>query len=237
MDYKIVMDSAGDLLEMEQAEFSNVPLKILAGEREFVDDEQVYYAGSGQGGVVAPRADEVADYAGIVLLSTSPRPYYEVIYDQRINYGLVDRSDEEIYYLVSRTDTERKFLKDGEYLEIKEEDITKDIIFGRPTAFWKDFLQIDCAAYLKEVQKPVLILQGDTDYMIKKDVDFAAWQEEMADESYATLKSYEGLSFFFTESKGIFAGHYKEFDRPARVSANVIEDIGSWILNEGTLAE
>ncbi len=220
----------------EYTDYSLDATEILR-ELEFVDDDQVYYAGSSQGGVVVPRADEVADYAGIVLLSTSPRPYYEVIYDQRINYGLVDRSDEEIYYLVSRTDTERKFLKDGEYLEIKEEDITKDIIFGRPTAFWKDFLQIDCAAYLKEVQKPVLILQGDTDYMIKKDVDFAAWQEEMADESYATLKSYEGLSFFFTESKGIFAGHYKEFDRPARVSANVIEDIGSWILNEGTLAE
>ena len=38
MDYKIVMDSAGDLMEMEGAEFSNVPLKILAGDREFVDD-------------------------------------------------------------------------------------------------------------------------------------------------------------------------------------------------------
>lgn len=38
MEYKIVMDSAGDLLEMEGAEFSNVPLKILAGDREFVDD-------------------------------------------------------------------------------------------------------------------------------------------------------------------------------------------------------
>ena len=39
MDYKIVMDSAGDLKEMEGAEFANVPLKILAGEREFVDNE------------------------------------------------------------------------------------------------------------------------------------------------------------------------------------------------------
>ena len=39
MDYKIVMDSAGDLKEMEGAEFANVPLKIVAGEREFVDDE------------------------------------------------------------------------------------------------------------------------------------------------------------------------------------------------------
>ena len=39
MDYKIVMDSAGDLKEMDGAEFANVPLKILAGEREFVDNE------------------------------------------------------------------------------------------------------------------------------------------------------------------------------------------------------
>ncbi len=204
---------------------------------EFVDTEQVYYAGSSQGGVVAPRADEIADYAGVILLSTSPRPYYDVIYDQRINYGLADRSDEEIYYLVSRTEAERDYLKDGEYLETDEEDIMKDVIFGRPTAFWLDFLEIDCAAYLKTVQKPVLILQGENDYMIKRDVDFAAWQEEMANESYATLKSYEGLSFFFTESKGIFSGHYKEFDRPARVSENVIGDIGNWMLNEGTLAE
>lgn len=39
MDVKIVMDSAGDLQEMEGVNFANVPLKILAGEREFVDDE------------------------------------------------------------------------------------------------------------------------------------------------------------------------------------------------------
>lgn len=38
MDYKIVMDSAGDLQQMEETFFSSVPLKILAGDREFVDD-------------------------------------------------------------------------------------------------------------------------------------------------------------------------------------------------------
>ena len=204
---------------------------------DFVDAEQVYYAGSGQGGVVAPRADEIADYAGIIMLSTSPRPYYDVIYDQRINYGLIDRSDEEIYYLVSRTEAERDYLEDGDHLDVEEEDLMQDVIFGRTTAFWVDFLEIDCAEYLKEVQKPVLILQGENDYMITMDADYSVWQEEMEDESYATLKSYEGLSFFMTESKGIFSGHYMEFDRPARVSETVIEDVATWMLNEGTLAE
>ena len=171
------------------------------------------------------------------MLSTSPRPYYDVIYDQRINYGLIDRSDEEIYYLVSRTEAERDYLEDGDHLDVEEEDLMQDVIFGRTTAFWVDFLEIDCAEYLKEVQKPVLILQGENDYMITMDADYSVWQEEMEDESYATLKSYEGLSFFMTESKGIFSGHYMEFDRPARVSETVIEDVATWMLNEGTLAE
>ena len=41
MEYKIVMDSAGDLREMADANFASVPLKILAGDREFVDDATV----------------------------------------------------------------------------------------------------------------------------------------------------------------------------------------------------
>ena len=41
MEYKIVMDSAGDLRQMEDTNFESVPLKILAGDREFVDDAQL----------------------------------------------------------------------------------------------------------------------------------------------------------------------------------------------------
>ena len=72
MDYKIVMDSAGDLLEMEQAEFSNVPLKILAGEREFVDDattdvaEMVEYMRTyvGKSSTACPSAGEYLEAFG-----------------------------------------------------------------------------------------------------------------------------------------------------------------------------
>ena len=37
MSNKVVMDSSGDLLQLEGVDFANVPLKILAGDREFVD--------------------------------------------------------------------------------------------------------------------------------------------------------------------------------------------------------
>ena len=38
MKYKIVMDSAGNLLSLDNVDYSCAPLKIRAGEREFVDD-------------------------------------------------------------------------------------------------------------------------------------------------------------------------------------------------------
>ena len=38
MNYKIVVDSSSDLLALEGVSFASAPLKIQAGEREFVDD-------------------------------------------------------------------------------------------------------------------------------------------------------------------------------------------------------
>ncbi len=41
MTYKIAMDSSSNLWEMPAANFASVPLKILAGDREFTDDENL----------------------------------------------------------------------------------------------------------------------------------------------------------------------------------------------------
>lgn len=38
MDFKIVMDSSGDIKELDGIAFSSVPLKVIAGEKEYVDD-------------------------------------------------------------------------------------------------------------------------------------------------------------------------------------------------------
>ena len=40
MKSKIVMDSAGDLKELSGVDYANVPLKILAGDHEFVDSDE-----------------------------------------------------------------------------------------------------------------------------------------------------------------------------------------------------
>lgn len=44
MEHKLVMDTSGDILSFEGIDFASVPMKILAGEREFVDNEQTNVA-------------------------------------------------------------------------------------------------------------------------------------------------------------------------------------------------
>lgn len=199
---------------------------------DFVDPDQIYYVGHSQGAIVAPRAQkEGGDYAGFILINTSPRKWYDVIYDQYIHYGLVDQSSESIYYLVSRLKTERSFIADGKCETLPEDELTQDFLLTRPACFWNDFLSFDYVGELKNLQMPTLILQGGTDYQITVDRDYSVWQEEMADEPYVTMKCYDGLNHLMVESKGCFAGHYKEYDIPGRASQDVIDDIASFVLS------
>lgn len=225
-DFTVAFEYTDDVLDATR----------LIREQPYVDSEKVYYIGHSLGAVVAPRIDEAGgDYAGMVLLSSSPRPWYEVAYDQYINYGLVDQESEAIYYLVSKIKAEREFVEKGEYEEMTDEELLENFVLTRSAYYWKDFLSYDYVGKLKEMQKPTLILHGEADFQLLVNVDFAAWQREVGGESWATLKSYEGLNHLLTKSQGCFAGHYKEYDMPGRASEEVLQDIADWILN-GTVS-
>ena len=72
MNYKIVVDSSADLLEMAGVSLANAPLKITSGEREFVDDanldvaEMVEYLRhyTGRSSTACPSAGEWIDAFG-----------------------------------------------------------------------------------------------------------------------------------------------------------------------------
>ena len=66
MNYKIVVDSSDDLLALDGVAFASAPLKIQAGEREFVDNAELDVAGmveylkhyNGRSGTACPSAGE-----------------------------------------------------------------------------------------------------------------------------------------------------------------------------------
>jgi len=230
------LDEAADLsvftVAWEYTEDANRAAAMLQ-ELPYVDADQIWYVGHSQGAQVGSRADQEAGglYAGFILINTSPRGWWEVAYDQYINYGLIDRSSEEIYYLVSKIKTERDFIADGSCEKMSEQELRETFILTRAAGFWVDYRSFDYVAAFKEAAKPTLILQGGTDYQVTEDVDFAAWQEEVGDCSWAELKSYEGLNHLLVASKGAFAGHYKEYDIPGLADETALSDIAAFILN------
>lgn len=72
MEYKIVMDSAGDVKALDGIPFECVPLKILAGDREYVDDCNLDVAGMvkdlknyhGKSGTACPGVGEYVEAFG-----------------------------------------------------------------------------------------------------------------------------------------------------------------------------
>lgn len=198
----------------------------------FVDKDHIYYIGHSQGAIVAPRVDEENPYgsfAGYVLINSSPRTWSEVIFDQYMNYGLIDRSDDEIYYLVSKLKTEKKFIEDGSIYKVPDSEALEDFPLGRSAAFWQDYLSYDYVEGFRKAGKPLLIVQGGNDYQITEETDFAAFKEIFGAESYATLKSYDGLNHLMVPSKGAFSGHYKEYDIPGTAGETFVNDLCSWL--------
>lgn len=218
-------------VKWEYTEDANMAAQYLK-DMECVDDDRIFYIGHSQGAQVGSRADQEAGglYAGFILINSSPREWEHVIYDQYINYGLVDRSQEEVYYLVSKVKTERDFIADGSCAKMKKDELTENFILSRAAGFWVDYLSFDYVKAYQDAAKPMLILQGGNDYQITEAVDFAEWQKTMTGCDFVTLKSYENLNHLMVESKGIFFGHYKEYDIPGLADETVISDICSFML-------
>ena len=69
MKYKIVMDSAGDIRELSGISFADVPMKIIAGDKEFTDDPSLDVDGmidflSKYKGKVSSACPGVGDFTG-----------------------------------------------------------------------------------------------------------------------------------------------------------------------------
>lgn len=90
----------------------------------------------------------------------------------------------------------------------------------------------DAGALAAESEKPLLLLQGEDDFQVYVDKDFALWQEALADKENATFISYPGLNHFLVDYDGPDAGTIAEYEHPGVVDKQIIETIADWILEQ-----
>ena len=194
-----------------------------------IDSDKIFIIGHSMGGMLAPRIDaEGGDYRGLIIMAGTPRRLEDVMKEQLGE--TLDQMNPFVRKLASGSIN--KLLKkfDGMY-DVPDEQAKKIKIGNGATLYYfKDMGQVTVAEYLADNHKPMLIMQGDKDFQVKADVDFAIYKEMLKDRSNVTFKLYENLNHAFVNSVyGTISKAKQEYNVEQHIGENVIADIANWI--------
>jgi dienelactone hydrolase len=183
--------------------------------RKEINTEQIYIVGHSLGACLAPRiALSCPKTAGLVLLAGSPRPLEDIIVDQAAELA------------PSQLDAARQNAQKIKALNPSGTTQTDEMISGAYAAYWKDLDSVNEIDIAKQVNKRMLILQGERDAQVFMK-DFNLWKSGLSGLSDVSFKSYPKLNHLFIEGSG--AANIKEYSTPGKVAQYVIDDIAAWI--------
>lgn len=194
----------------------------LASKNDKLDSKKIYVLGHSLGGMLAPRiAYDNSKVAGVISLAGSPRNIEDIILDQNINAidasGLSDKEKEEQLLRVNEAVNQIKGLNEND---------TK-VIMNISAKYWHSLSNINQSKCAKELEIPMLFLQGEADFQVFSDKDFKQWEESLTSRKNCSFKLYEGLNHLFMKSKG--KADVTEYDTSDNVDSQVIKDIADWI--------
>lgn len=220
-----ISDPAGFTVDDETVTDAVAAVRLLQATAK-VSPDRVYVLGHSLGGMLAPRiATRTAEAAGrpaagIVMMAANARDLLSVMLEQVEYLARLDGTFspvEQAQLQDLRTQVDR----------IRSGSLTaQELVLGAGKAYWTDLLAYNQVATAKALDTPLLLLQGERDYQVTM-VDFAAWQQALAERPKATLKSYPALNHLMIAGEGP-AGP-AEYQQPGNVARAVVDDIAAWI--------
>ena len=226
--------AAKEKLNIENEVLDDVKSAIaLLSADERIDGNNIFVLGHSLGGMLVPNiAYENQNVKGVISMAGSLRPLYEIQYDQN--------KDIEQSYLVksSISDEELNMLRNqmGQVekdIEVLRGDISvvndDTILLGVPASYYKSLDEHSGMKYIDKIKVPMLILQGDADFQVYPNKDFALWQEVLGNRENVSFRLYEGLNHLMMETNGLKDA--SEYKTEGHVSSAVTADIAEFILN------
>ena len=198
---------------------------------ERIASENIFIIGHSMGGMLAPRIDdEGGDYRGLIIMAGTPRRLEEILKEQ------MEESLSEMPGFVQKLGAKKAkgFLDKFEGLyDLSDEDAKKVKVGGGTTLYYfKEMGELPVSYYLAKSDKPMFIMQGEKDFQVKADKDFAAYKEILKDKDNVTFKLYENLNHAFVPSVyGSISKAKKEYNVEQHIGENVIKDLADWIKN------
>ena len=196
-----------------------------------IDPDSVFIVGHSMGAMLAPRIDaEGGNFRGLILMAGSPFRLEEIVVRQLKQSGQSQGGVMKAVVSLEDRIFSKKFA--GLY-ELSDEEAKKKKFAGSTTLYYfKEMGKKTAVDYLKETDKPVLIMQGGKDFQVLATEDFAGFREQLEDRCNVEYRLYEELNHIFV--KGIYndilkAG--KEYRVEQHIGAEVLDDIAGFIVN------
>lgn len=227
--FKLLRDKSLTVTVKEETiEDAILATELLRGDPR-IDPANIFIIGHSMGAMLAPRVDkEGGNYRGLILLAGTPRRLEEVMVEQN-NEVLAEMKG------LARRLVEKQIKKlngtfDGLY-EMSDEDAKKKKLGGGVTLYYfKEMGEPPVESYLKNLKKPILVMQGEKDFQVKADTDFRLYKELLADHPNASFILYENLNHAFVPSVyGSISKAKQEYGVEQHIGENVIADIARWI--------
>ena len=181
------------------------------------------------GGMLAPRIDaEGGNFRGLIMMAGSPLPMEKIMLIQLEEQlaemkGLTKK-------IISKQLDKFTALFEGLYELTDEAAKATKIGNGVTLYYFKEMGQPTVEDYLNKTDKPMLIMQGEKDFQVRADRDYAAYQKILVGRSNVTFKLYPGLNHAFVPATyEDISMAKKEYSIEKHIGDDVISDIANWI--------
>lgn len=227
--FKLLRDKSTPITVKEETIEDALLATELLRQDPRIDPARIFIVGHSMGGMLAPRIDaEGGNYRGLIIMAGTPRKLEEVLIEQTeealssLNSLLRRLAGKQVQKLTN-TFT-------GLYDLSDEEAMKKKFGGGTTLYYFKEMGEHAAADYLTALEKPVLIMQGEKDFQVKVDKDFAAYQALLNGKPNVRFQLYPNLNHAFVPSVyGSITKAKKEYNIEQHIGDSVIADIADWI--------
>jgi len=197
-----------------------------------IDPNKVFIVGHSLGGMLAPRIDaEGGHFAGIIIMAGSPRKLEEIMIDQS---NEVLNSLNKFLKVIAKKQIAAFSSKFTNIYNISDEEAKSKKSVGKYTKlyYFKEMGEHPSIDYLKVLDKPVFILQGDKDFQVSVEKDFDGYKKLLGEKPNVTFNLYPNLNHLFMPYVyGEILKMKKEYRVAQHIDKQVLADIADWILS------
>ena len=226
---RLVKELGSSLSVKEEVVEDAVCAAALLRQDSRIDPNKIFIAGHSLGGCLAPRIDaEGGDFAGLIIMAGSPRRLEEIIREQQD--GFLKNSKGLIRWIATKQ-VKKISEKLNSIYNLSDEEAKKIPFAGNTSMYYfKEMGEKTVAEYLKDFNKPILVMHPEKDVQVSLEKDFEKYKELLSDHPRATFKLYDGLNHAFMPSLyGTIKKALAEFKVEQHVDQQVISDMADWM--------